>query len=175
MTGDWSAAQAMVGEVIGRLEGPDAVSEADIRRKLEAIGFDCPLHHDAACAQAHGFRTIVSPVSMTRVWATPTYWEPGRPRIGDEAVATPVAARDIPGEGDTIIATQIRTEHFEPLHPGDRVSGVSVLRSVTPKTTRIGTGAFLVIETTYTNQRHDVVTVETATVFRFDRGGPDDA
>jgi len=160
----------MVGQVIGRLAGPDEVSVADIRRKLEAIGFDCPLHYDEGCAREHGYRTVVSPVSMTRAWSLPPYWAPGRPRIGSEAVTTPVAAAAIPGEGDTLIATRLRTEHFEPLHPGDRVSAETVLRGVTPKTTKIGSGAFLTLETTYRNQRGEVVTVETASVFRFQRG-----
>src|SRR5215208_3267448 len=72
--GSWDEAQAMVGQVIGRSHGPDPVSAADIRRKLEAIGFDCPLHYDEATAREHGYRTMVAPVSMTRAWSLPAYW-----------------------------------------------------------------------------------------------------
>lgn len=32
--------------------GPDVVTVADIRRKLEVVGLDCPLHYDEACAQS---------------------------------------------------------------------------------------------------------------------------
>jgi hypothetical protein len=38
---------------------------------------------------------------------------------------------------------------------------------VTPKTTRIGPGAFLVVETTYTNQHGERVSVETVSLLRF--------
>ena len=35
----------------------------------EVIGWDCPLHYDKAAAREHGYESIVSPVSMARVWA----------------------------------------------------------------------------------------------------------
>jgi acyl dehydratase len=82
-------------------------------------------------------------------------------------MSTPIPATDVPGEGDTMIATGVRTEHLAPIYPGDRVSATAVLRSVTPKTTRVGRGAFLVVETTYTNQRDERVAVETVTLLRF--------
>jgi hypothetical protein len=168
--GSWSDAEAMIGQVLHRASGPDPVSATDFRRKLEVIAFDCPLHTDEACAREHGYRTVVSPISMTRVWSLPSYWEPGRPRPHEDAMPLIIAAARIPGEGDTILATHVRCEHFESLYPGDRVTGVSVLKSVTPKTTRVGAGAFLVVETTFNNQHDEVVTVETATLFRFTRG-----
>jgi acyl dehydratase len=165
--GTWEQAEAMIGSTIAELTGADEVSVGDIRRKLEVIGFDCPLHHDEQCAREHGYETIVSPVSMARVWAMPAYWSPGQPPLGEEPMSTPIPATDVPGEGDTMIATGVRTEHLAPIYPGDRISATAVLRSVTRKTTRIGAGAFLVVETTYTNQRGEAVSVETVTLLRF--------
>ena len=170
--GTWEQAEAMIGEVVATFQGADPVSEADIRRKLEVIGFDCPLHYDEAVARDHGYDTIVSPVSMTRVWAMPAYWRPGEERIGTASMTTPIPASSVPGEGDTMIATRVRWEHLAPLYPGDRVSLTAVLKSVTRKTTRIGTGAFFVIESTYRNQDELIVAVETVTLFRFDRLEP---
>ncbi|MGH2970252.1 MAG: FAS1-like dehydratase domain-containing protein [Solirubrobacteraceae bacterium] len=167
--GSWSDAEALVGQVIGSFAGPDPVSVADIRRKLEVLAFDCPLHYNEEIARVHGYRAIVAPVSMTRAWAIPSYWEPGRPRSGAEPLAVMFAAANVPGEGDTMIATAIRCEHFEPLHPGDRVAATAVLRSVERKTTRVGSGAFLVVDTTFVNQRGETVTVETSTLFRYRR------
>jgi uncharacterized protein len=165
--GTWAEAEAMVGSTIATTAGADAVSAGDIRRKLEVIGFDCPLHYDEECARRHGYETIVSPVSMTRVWAMPAYWSPGEPMLGEEPMSTPIAATSVPGEGDTLIATGVRTEHLAPIHPGDRISAAVVLRSVTPKRTSLGPGAFLVVETTYSNQRGDAVSIETVTLLRF--------
>jgi acyl dehydratase len=68
-----------------------------------------------------------------------------------------------------MIATGVRTEHLAPIYPGDRISATAVLRSVTPKTTRIGPGAFLVVETTYTNQHGERVSVETVSLLRFEQ------
>jgi acyl dehydratase len=167
--GTWQQAQAMVGETIAAHRGADAVTAADIRRKLEVLGFDCPLHTDPACAREHGYETIVSPVSMARVWAMPAYWEPGQPRIGAEEVTTPIPATVVPGEGDTLIATGVRMRYAAPVHPGDRISATAVLRSVVPKVTRLGAGAFITVETTYANQRGETVAVETATLLRYQR------
>ena len=131
------------------------------------IGFDCPLHYDASCAQAHGYDTIVSPVSMLRVWAMPAYWRPGEPRVSSEIMTTPLAAATVPGEGDTLIATKLRVEHVNPIYPGDRLSAAATLTNVTRKATRLGPGAFFIVETTYSNQRNEVVAVETVTFFRY--------
>jgi acyl dehydratase len=169
----WADAASRVGQTIGATRGPDEVTAADIRRKLEVIGLDCPLHYDEACARSFGYRTIVSPVSMTRTWAISPTWSPGQPRPRDEVLRTLLPSARLPGAGDTVIATAIGIEHHEPLHPGDRVAGTAVLESVTQKTTRVGRGAFMAITTTYVNQRDEIVSVERAAVFRFDRGHSD--
>jgi acyl dehydratase len=165
--GTWEDASAMVGQTLARSTGPDPVNEPDIRRKLEVIGWDCPLHYDAGAAREHGYRTVVSPVSMTRVWTIQSYWSPGQPRVGTELMSTPLPATLVPGEGDTLIATKVRLEYFEPVYPNDRITATAVLKSVERKTTRIGPGAFFVVETTYENQRGELVAVEAATLFRF--------
>jgi hypothetical protein len=172
--GSWADAEALIGAVIARYEGVDAVSVGDIRRQLEVLGWDCGLHHDDDVARAHGYDGVVSPVSMTRVWAMPGYWQPGLPRIEDEVMTTPLAAASVPGDGDAMIATGIRMEYEAPMYPGDRISATAVLRSVTRKTTSVGPGAFIVVETTYTNQRDEVVAVETTTLLRYrQQGGRD--
>lgn len=166
-SGTWADAEAMVGRTIATLEGADAVSLADIRRKLEVLGFDCGLHTDEACARSHGLKTVVSPVSMARVWAMPPYWARGRPSPSAAQMSTPIPATMVPGEGDTLIATRVRVEYLAPMYPGDRIHATAVLRSVTRKTTRIGPGAFFVVETTYVNQDGDTVAVESATLLRY--------
>lgn len=171
--GTWEQAEAMVGSTIATMSGADAVSAGDIRRKLEVIGLDCRLHYDEDCAREHGYETIVSPVSMARVWAMPAYWSPGEPMLGEEPMSTPIPATGVPGEGDTMIATGVRTEHLAPIYPGDRISSAAVLRSVTRKRTSVGPGAFLVVETTYSNQHGEAVSIETVTLLRYQQQQPD--
>src|SRR3954454_11054666 len=55
-------------------DGVDEVTLNDIRRKLEVYCFDCPHHYGAQVAQAHGYRTVVAPISMSGLWAVPSYW-----------------------------------------------------------------------------------------------------
>jgi acyl dehydratase len=165
--GTWEQAEGLIGTTIAELPSADPVSAADIRRKLEVIGLDCALHVDEELARAHGYDTIVSPVSMARVWAMPAYWSPGQPRIGTDVMSTPIPATEVPGVGDTMIATGVRMEYLAPMYPGDRISGAAVLRKVTRKETRVGPGAFIVVETTYTNQRDEVVAIETVTLLRY--------
>jgi acyl dehydratase len=165
--GPWEDAEALVGTELMRTEGADDVTRADIRRKLEAIGFDCQVHYDEAVARQHGYRDVVAPVSMTRVFSLPPYWRPGEPRIGTQPQIPSIAGAGVPGEGDSLIATQVRMDYGEPVHPGDRISSRAVLKSVTRKTTRVGPGAFLVVETTYKNQRGEVVATETVTLLRY--------
>jgi acyl dehydratase len=166
--GTWDEAEAMVGDVIGRLEPADRVSVPDIRRKLEVVALDCPIHYDEDAARAQGYRTIVSPVSMARVWAMPAYWRPGDPPTGAEPMTTPIPATSVPGEGSEMIAVGVRMEYLRPVYPGDTVTATAVLKAVTRKRTRVGKGAFLVVESTYRNQDDEAVATETATVFRFD-------
>ena len=58
----------------------------------------------------------------------------------------------------------------EPVRPGDRLRTRQILRSISdPKTTRLGTGRFWVIEVEYLNQDGELVGVESYTGFGYRR------
>ena len=58
-----------------------------------------------------------------------------------------------------------------PVRPGDVISTSQVLRSLSePKTTKLGTGRFWVIDVPYRNQDDELVGVETFTGFGYRRG-----
>jgi hypothetical protein len=158
----------MVGETLSRIEGIDPVSVADIRRKLEVVGLDCLLHYDESAAREHGYSAIVSPVSMMRTWVTPAYWSPGEPLPGDRALFPPIPVSAVPAPGNRMFATGTRTEFLAPVYPGDKLTGTAVLKSVTRKAISLGEGAFMVLETTYTNQHDETVARDELTIFRFD-------
>jgi hypothetical protein len=57
------------------------------------------------------------------------------------------------------------------VRPGDRLKTWQVLRSVSePKTTKLGTGRFWVIDVIYTNQNGEHVGTESYTGFGYKRG-----
>ena len=59
----------------------------------------------------------------------------------------------------------------DPVRPGDVLKTRQVLQSVSgPKTTKLGTGRFWVIDVEYLNQRDELVGVETYTGFGYRRG-----
>ena len=59
----------------------------------------------------------------------------------------------------------------EPVRIGDVITSRQILRSVSePKTTKLGTGRFWVIDVEYLNQRDELVGVESYTGFGYRRG-----
>lgn len=167
--GTWEDAQSWVGRELGRYQGADEVTVGGIRRRLEVLAWDCPLHYDEAVAQHHGYRTIVAPVSMLMTWAMPPYWSPGdpRPRLDDAALLPSYPFTKIPAPGRLMFATSSETDYHEPVYPGDWITAASVLVDIIRKRLSVGDGAFFVIETTYTKQTGEVVGVERLTVFRY--------
>jgi 3-methylfumaryl-CoA hydratase len=167
--GTWEDAQSWVGRELAEYHGADEVTVGDIRRRLEVLAWDCPLHYDEAVARRHGYRTVVAPATMLMTWAMPPYWSPGdpRPQPGDAALLPQYPFTQIPAPGEFIFATSSETEYLEPVYPGDRVSARSVLIDMTRKRLSVGDGAFFLIETTYVKQTGEVVGIERLTVFRY--------
>lgn len=167
--GTWEDAEAMVGAELGSFEGADEVTRADIRRRLETLALDCPLHYDEQVAKDHGYRGVVSPTAMLMTWSMPPYWQPGeaRPAEGDAAHLPDYPAVHVPAPGDSLFVVRSETAYGEPVYPGDRISGVSRLQSMNRKRTAVGDGAFLVVETIYRNQDAVVVGTERVTYFRY--------
>jgi 3-methylfumaryl-CoA hydratase len=170
-TGSWEDAEELVGQEIGRWAGPDAAYEGDFRRRLEVLAWDCPLHYDERVAQQHGYRTVVAPATMYMIYAFPAYWEPGDDRQNDLSwrymPKIPMVFK-APGHGDGMMDTDCEIEFHEPIYPGDRISAVSSVKSITRKRTRVGDGAFIVVETRYTKQTGELVAIDRLTMYRYE-------
>lgn len=167
--GTWDETEAWLGRELSSTEGADEVNHADIRRRLELFATDSPLNSDHDIAVAHGYRTTPAPNSMLMTLAMGAYWEPGdpEPTSDDPPVFPPLASLTIPAPGDKAFATDFEIEYGEPVYPGDRISASARFLSMERKTTRVGSGAFLTVETTYRNQDGVVVGVAQATQFRY--------
>ncbi|HLI21012.1 MAG TPA: MaoC family dehydratase N-terminal domain-containing protein [Stellaceae bacterium] len=149
--------------------GADAVTRSDIRRKLEVYCFDCPLHYEDAAARAHGYRGLVAPVTLTPLWAMPPYWRPGEPIFyGPGLREQPGGIRtDLPVVYPRGVNTATEWEYFEPLYPGDTLSGYWKLVEIKPRETRLGNGVFLTVETSIFKQSGELVAKNRNTGFRY--------
>lgn len=111
----------------------------------------------------------IAPPTTLSLWMRPHYWEPG---AAGEQVALKVHF-DLKEHFDLpeAVMTDNTIVFHEPVRPGDIISHHQVLRSVSePKTTKLGTGRFWVIDIEYHNQRGDLVGVERYTGFGYRRG-----
>ncbi len=110
----------------------------------------------------------VAPPSTLSLWLRPHHWQPGRtaPRL---PLQVHFDLKDRLGLPEAIMSDSEVAFH-EPVRPGDMISTAQVLRSLSgPKTTKLGTGRFWVIDVPYRNQRDELVGVETLTGFGYVR------
>ncbi len=174
--GDWAPLIALVGQDVSAgvdLVGPDVVEAGAIRRFLEPLEFDCPLHRDAAAARACGYDDIVAPVSSLTSWTIPPIWRPGPP-VFTEAGADAQPRSDasvglrlpfIPDDAQ-FFATDYEADYLTPVVVGDRLSRVGRrVLSCEPKETKVGRGVFMVLESDIRNQRAQIVATFRITMF----------
>jgi acyl dehydratase len=111
----------------------------------------------------------IAPPTMLSVWFRPHHWSPGRaePAVPLQVHFDLKARFDLP----EAVMTDNTIIFYEPVRPGDVLHTRQILRSVSePKTTKLGTGRFWVIDVEYVNQRDDIVGVESYTGFGYKRG-----
>jgi len=110
----------------------------------------------------------IAPPTMISVWFRPHHWSPGR-----KEAAVPLQVHfDLKEklELPEAVMTDNTITFGEPVRPGDRLRTWQVLRSVSdPKTTKLGTGRFWVIDVVYENQKGEWVGTETYTGFGYRR------
>jgi acyl dehydratase len=126
-----------------------------------------PLYWDEKVAQELTGGPIAPP-SMISVWFRPHHWAPGRSKqLQPLQVHFDLKETlDLP----EAVMTDNTITFGVPVRPGDSLETAQILRSVSPpKTTKLGTGRFWVIEVVYTNQRGEHVGTESYTGFGYKR------
>jgi N-terminal half of MaoC dehydratase len=184
--GDWAAAwEPMVSAVGTEFGGDEVVWGADrverglIRRFLEPLEFDCPLHLDDEIARTHGYPGIVAPITAMIMFTAPALWSTGDPPTFDSD------ARDSQPGGNAgrpvttgleplytgYFATDFELEVVRPLSLGARLGRRGRrLTACKPRETRVGRGAFVTWETQIVDDHLEVVALNRYTVFLYNPG-----
>lgn len=151
----------------------DDVEKALVRRYLEPLEFDCPLHYDEEVAKQYGYRGIVAPYSGMSTWVADAKWKPGTVAFtSTERGALPPNAGlgryPMPGDPEPprlprpateySFVTEMEVDYIRAVIVGDRLSQAGCkLLSCIPKETRVGRGAFFTTEVEIQNQRGELV------------------
>lgn len=170
---DWQAAwqpmMARVGEDFSHAEthsSADVIEQGAVRRYLEVLEFDCPLHFDAALAQQLGHAAPTVPSTSLMTWSLPPMWSPGEPPVftSDARNAEPersplkgVRPDGMP-ETSAYMATDCEVDYLRPVHVGDRLERRGRrLVQCEPKETKVGLGAFTTWEYDIVDQHEHIV------------------
>ena len=166
---DWAPLIARVGQSFGnRLPraGAERIELSAIRRFLEVLEFDAPIHHDVDAAREAGYADVIAPVSSLLSFTIPPLWEPGMAaafiEAGRDAQPTrPVGGGKPIGVSDrypSYFATDMDFEYLRPVVLGERLArGAPRLVSCEPKQTKVGRGAFIKFETDLVTETGEVV------------------
>jgi acyl dehydratase len=158
---------ALIDQVQYETVGEFPVEPGYIWTSCSSVENGNPLFWDDAVA-AELTDGPIAPPTMLSVWFRPHHWAPGRK---EEALPLQVhfdlkARLELP----EAIMSDNTIVFYEPVRPGDILRTHQILRSVSePKTTKLGTGRFWVIEVEYHNQRGELVGVESYTGFGYRR------
>jgi acyl dehydratase len=158
---------ALIGVVQYEETGEFPVERGYIWTTCSSVENGNPLFWDDAVAAAVTDGPIAPP-TMLSVWFRPHNWAPNRSEPGlPLQVHFDLKARfELP---EAVMSDNTIVFH-EPVRPGDVITSRQILRSVTaPKTTKLGTGRFWVIDVEYLNQRGELVGVESYTGFGYRR------
>lgn len=158
---------ALIDRVQYETAGEFPVEQGYIWTSCSSVENDNPLFwDDDVAAEITG--GPIAPPTMLSVWFRPHHWAPGRK---EQALPLQVhfdlkARFELP----EAIMSDNTIVFYEPVRPGDILRTHQILRSVSgPKTTKLGTGRFWVIDVEYHNQRGELVGVESYTGFGYRR------
>lgn len=120
-----------------------------------------PSYWDDNWAQRYWGGLITAP-GLLMTWVMPLQWDPAGKR------ESPMLAMKVPLPGDTIINTGTETEFFKPVYIGDRITVIDEVVDVSEeKTTRLGTGHFIITDGFFYNSRGELVGRNRNTLYRF--------
>ena len=162
-----AAVEAKIGQIQYEETGEFPVERGYIWTTCASVENGNPLFWDDDVAQ-EVTGGVIAPPTMLSVWFRPHWWKPGQT---EQALPLQVHF-DMKAEFDLpeAVMTDNTIVFYEPVRPGDVLHTRQVLKSVSePKTTKLGTGRFWVIDVEYLNQHEELVGVESYTGFGYQR------
>ena len=137
-------------------QSPDEFGRSSFRQYALAIGDFNPLYTDLDFAQAHGLPNVMAPPTL--ICDT---WQFVEGDIDEEG--RQLALKDDLGLGGLRAGNAY--EFFQPVHPGDVVTAKRKTKDVYEKTGRSGRLIFWEVETSYYNQRDELLATNVETMF----------
>jgi len=178
---DWTAEWQEVIDAIGRdfLDGAttwggDPVERGAIRRYLEPLELDSPLHTDVDVARAAGHEDVTMPATGVIAWTIPAAWQPGQVLFDSDArdaqpVQTAINNQDL-GIGPKttgFFGTDIELDFDREVVAGEHLGRRGKrLVACKPKETGVGRGAFMTWESEIVSRPAGVVDAEPEVVGR---------
>ncbi len=159
--------QGWIGENRYEVDGEFDVERGYVFTSCASVENGNPIFWDEKAANeiTDGF---IAPPSMISVWFRPHHWAPNRT---EQALPLQVHfdLKEKLGLPEAVMTDNTVT-FGDPVRPGDRLRTWQVLRSVSePKTTKLGSGRFWVIDVEYENQDGEWVGTESYTGFGYRR------
>jgi acyl dehydratase len=146
---------------IGRETAPIVgypVSEHEIRRFCYAVDDLNPLFLDPEYAATSLNQGIIAPPMFVSV---PFATDIPLAEFPPDGIQIPKQAKNVmPPLSERRMGGGIETEYFQPVRPGDVLTRKTRLADLYERTGKSGLTAFGVLETTFTNQRGEVVAIE---------------
>ncbi len=158
----------LIGKTQYEITGDFPVERGYIWTSCASVENGNPLYWDDAVA---GELTDgpIAPPTMLSVWFRPHHWAPGR-TTDVLPLQVHFDLKERFGLPEAVMTDNTIIFHT-PVRPGDVLRTHQVLRSVSePKTTKLGSGRFWVIDVEYFNQRDELVGIESYTGFGYRSG-----
>jgi 3-methylfumaryl-CoA hydratase len=149
--------------------GADAVERTGLRRFLEALEWDEPIHSNPDAARAAGHPDVVVPASSHTLFAMPPYWAPGDPPAapGDEPLLPRMAFFDaFPAQSRTF-NLGFRRERHSDIPLGEHLGCAYEVVSVIPKRLSIGDGSIVEIAARYETRNGSPASTGTFRIFNY--------
>ena len=148
----------MLPEEITKLIGKDGnirifeVEKGAIRKFADAVDDQNPLYWDEEYARNSRYGSIIAPPGF---FGWPTKWTRGGPLFSESTVALKDALAKV-GYSHLLDGGE-RFEFFNPVSAGDILTASWIIKDIMEREGKAGKTAFVITETTYTNQNGDLV------------------